>query len=287
VAGVDQDRELLPAARRFKDAYDLWADAVDRCAAALLRANTADPLHDRHGLRAAGHAIKAAATLKNISHAVGKLSSELFKVGLLLLPLCPELAGALLAASTMLAAAQLAVDLARKGRGEPISWLALGGEAMAFVPGGKIAGAGAKAIERSIPQGSRTVTRLVPGGGLAAHEGIKGSHTLAKHVGKDDAFLLNRLIAEPKLRSASTFADRETAENAMSHIFAAKQGQIEAWLAGAGEDLKLTGEVPFIAGRVIHRGSTTAVEGSGVRMILRRDDTTGVGFRIHTAMVMT
>ena len=55
-------------------------------------------------------------------------------------------------------------------------------------------------------------THLVPGGGLMAHEGLDGGHTLAKHVGKSDEFLRHRLATEPRIKAASTFYDRQTAE---------------------------------------------------------------------------
>jgi hypothetical protein len=65
------------------------------------------------------------------------------------------------------------------------------------------------------------VVHLVPGGGLMAHERIDGAHTLAKHVGKSEEFLRNRLATEPHIRGASTFYDRQTAENAISGLLEA------------------------------------------------------------------
>lgn len=65
------------------------------------------------------------------------------------------------------------------------------------------------------------VQRLTPGGGLAAHEiraanGAPRGHTIAKHVDKSDDYLAHRLATEKKLERASTFANREVAEEAVS-----------------------------------------------------------------------
>jgi len=54
-------------------------------------------------------------------------------------------------------------------------------------------------------------SRLVPGGGLAAHEAQDG-HLLLKHVGKTEAELSARLVAEPHISAASTFVTRAEAE---------------------------------------------------------------------------
>ncbi|WP_278343304.1 RNase A-like domain-containing protein [Parageobacillus thermoglucosidasius] len=58
---------------------------------------------------------------------------------------------------------------------------------------------------------------IAPSGGLAAHE-AKGGHLIAKHVGKTDAELLQRLKDGPKITGASTFKDRATAEKIVSKV---------------------------------------------------------------------
>jgi len=55
-------------------------------------------------------------------------------------------------------------------------------------------------------------SRIVPGGGLAAHEGA-GGHLLARHVGKAEADLAARLTAEPRLRAASTKVELRTRQH--------------------------------------------------------------------------
>ena len=46
---------------------------------------------------------------------------------------------------------------------------------------------------------------------LAADESM-GGHTLARHVGKTDSQLSDRLRREPQISAASTYTDREMAE---------------------------------------------------------------------------
>jgi len=286
VAEVDAAAELLPAARRFKYSYDVWADAVDRCAAAMLGANSSDPLHDPHGLRAAGHAIKSAATLKNISHVLAEVGSALSIIGQALLPLCPQIAGAILLAATVVAAAQLCVDLARRQRGEDVPLLALATEAMAVLPGGRFAGGGAKALERGVLSGEPTVTRLVPGGGLMAHEGINGSHTIAKHVGKSLSYLKRRLATEFERDDVSTFLSRAEAENSISEALEAHHAKIALWLRTTGkEGLRINHKLERPVGLILSRDTMRAIEGSGIRVILRRHPSFPGGFNIHTAMV--
>lgn len=62
-------------------------------------------------------------------------------------------------------------------------------------------------VEAGIVGGSETevaVQRLVPGGGLQAHEDA-GGHTLARHVGRTDLQLLDRFITQPWIRGSSSF----------------------------------------------------------------------------------
>jgi len=286
VAEVDHAADLLPAARRFKYSYDLWADAVDRCSAALLRANSSDPLHDPHGLRAAGHAIKTAVTLKDISHILAEVGSALSMIGQVLLPLCPQIAGAILLAATVIAAAQLCVDLARRQRGEDVTLFALAAEAMAVVPGGKFASSGAKVVEREVLAGEKTVTRLVPGGGLMAHEGINGSHTIRKHVGKSVRYLRKRLATEPDKKVVSTFTSRTEAENSISEALHARAGEVEEWLKSSKYGKAVVHRLDGPVGMILGRESRETFQGTGVKVILRKDPTFPNGFRIQTAMVI-
>jgi hypothetical protein len=261
---ADLDVELLPLARAFKAGYDQWADGLDRCVRALRQVDEHDPARDLHGFSAFRHQVSHAAamavspfeqavrhpSLHAISACLGELNTGLSIVGLGLLFICPPAAAACFAAATVLAVAQLAVDSTRRAHGESVS-----------------------------------ATHLVPGGGLMAHEGIDGAHTLAKHVGKSEEFLRNRLATEPHIRGASTFYDRQTAENAISGLLRANKPQIDRWLAGRRMQLELFGDGGRKLGILLLPASARPTEESGLKVVLRRTPALGIGFYVHTAMV--
>lgn len=288
---ADPGADLLPVARAFKASYDRWADALDRCVQALTRADAQDPTRDRHGFRAfthqLGHAAAAAISpfeqamahpsLRNISACLGELNTGLSVLGLGLLFICPAAGAACLAAATVLAVAQLAVDSTRRAQGERISGASLGLELAAVIPFGGSAVRSLRAAE--------DVVHLVPGGGLMAHEGVDGAHTLAKHVGKSEAFLRNRFATEPNIRGASTFYDRQTAENSISELIRSERPTVNRWLAGPRPQLELAGREQRHLGILLRPGAQVATKERGLKVILRKTPALGIGFYIHTAMV--
>lgn len=290
-AGPPEAAELLVLAGTFKGSYDQWADALDRCIAALSQADEADPTRDLHGLTALGHRIAGTAgavlspverailhpSLQNLSSCFAALNLDLTALGVGLLFLCPAVGMACLAAATVLAAAQLAVDAARRERGDPVSAAGLGMELAAALPVGGSAMRGLRATAE--------VTHLVPGGGLMAHEGLEGGHTLAKHVGKSEEFLRNRLATEPWVKAASTFYDRQAAEAALSTLLDENASKVARWKRGAEHELVIRGRASHPVGIVIPRAMARPVEGTGIRLVLRCSSDLSIGFRIHTAMV--
>lgn len=290
----DASTELLPVARAFKAGYDQWADGLDRCIHALRWVDEHDPTRDLHGFGAFAHQLSHAAavavspfeqamlhpSLRNVSACLGELNAGLSVLGLGLLFVCPPVAAVCLAAATVLAVAQLAVDSTRRSHGESVSNASLGLELAAAVPVGGSAFRAVRAV-----RAADEVVHLVPGGGLLAHEGIEGAHTLAKHVGKSEEFLRNRLATEPHIRGASTFYDRQTAESSISAVIRANQPQVDRWLAGRSGKLQLEGRASGPVGVLIPRGYAVTSAASGIRVVLRRTDTLGIGFYVHTAMV--
>jgi uncharacterized protein YukE len=288
----DPGADLLPIARDFKAGYDRWADALDRCIRALSHADQADPTRDVHGLRAIEHRVAAAAqrqlstferavrhpSLHNLSDCFSALNVDLTVLGLALLFICPPAGTACLAAATVVAAAQVAVDSARRARGEEVSAGSLGLELAAAIPIGGSAFRGLRAAE--------DVTHLVPGGGLMAHEGVDGGHTLAKHVGKSPEFLRNRLATEPNISGASTFYSREVAETSIAEVLRLHDKAISSWLAGPEKKLIIPSGVSRACGLVFVTPGGDPIHSSVIRVVLRRSDALGLGYRIDTAMVM-
>lgn len=128
--------------------------------------------------------------------------------------------------------------------------------------------------------------RLVPGGGLMAHEGLQGGHTLAKHVGKSEQFLRNRLATEPEIKGASSFYDRQTAESSISWMFEEHRVTLNRWLARKTKTLTLESTMLRSVGVVIPRATGALVHARGTRIIVKRHPSMPMGFRIHTAMVI-
>lgn len=283
---------LLEIAREFKAGYDRWADALDRCIHALSHADQADPPRDRHGLQALEHRVAGWAgrqvatferavrhpSLGNISDCLEELNVDLTVLGLGLLFICPPVGTACLAAATVLAVARLAVDSTRRARGEQVSAGSLGLELAAAIPVGGSAFRGLRA--------TGDVVHLVPGGGLAAHEGVEGGHTIAKHVGKSPAYLRHRLATEPWIGAASTFYNREVAESAISEVLEAHDKAIRTWLAGPKAKLVISSATSRACGLGLPRAGTDLIESSTIRVVLHRSGALGPGYRIDTAMVI-
>jgi hypothetical protein len=70
------------------------------------------------------------------------------------------------------------------------------------------------------------------GPGLAAHEGENLGHTLREHVGRTDEELANRLVEDEGIKAASTFTDRETAEQVVAETLKdpVNQAKIQKWI---------------------------------------------------------
>ena len=105
-------------------------------------------------------------SLSNISACLGELNAGLSVLGLGLLFIYPPAGAACLAAATLLAVAQLAVDSARRAHGEQVSNASLGFELAAAIP------LGGNAL-RSLRWLTMSST-WCPAAGLAAHEGVEG-----------------------------------------------------------------------------------------------------------------
>lgn len=61
-----------------------------------------------------------------------------------------------------------------------------------------------------------------------------GGHTVARHVGKTNAQLAERLRQQPDISAASTYPDLQTAEMVVGAALAQERGRIAAWTARRG-----------------------------------------------------
>jgi hypothetical protein len=82
---------------------------------------------------------------------------------------------------------------------------------------------------------------VVAGGGLNAQQRrdlsldeAMGGHTLARHVGKSDAELADRLRRERQISAASTYTDRATAERSVGAALAGGGGKLASWMRRSG-----------------------------------------------------
>jgi hypothetical protein len=297
------EARLRSWAAEFDGLWQEWDRALKRCRHDLGAAGRVEA--DRHGWSAFGHtALRLLGSvadpvlgfvehpdLASLSDALGSLATDLTVLGTVLLVVCPPAAGVCFTAAAVISAAKLGTDAVRAGRGDPgVGLKTLGADAIAALPGGKAVTAGedgARAVTtiESLAEHQRT-TRLVPGGGLGAHEAIKGNpemgHTLLKHVGSSRRKIEARFRTEPNLRFSSAFYNRVVAENSISDVIAANQEKIDVWLEGTRKSLALHGKFSESIGVSVPKGGRP-LHVSGVRVVLRRNRPVWAGYRIHTA----
>lgn len=104
----------------------------------------------------------------------------------------------------------------------------------------------------------------------------RGGHTIARHVGKTDDELRERLARE-SISAASTYPDLETAQRVVGLALRRHAARVEAWQQREGRRPNLVLPVarppamPPI-GRVLRRGSDEPVEAHAAIVVLRWDD---------------
>lgn len=111
----------------------------------------------------------------------------------------------------------------------------------------------------------------------------RGGHTLARHVARTDAELRERLRREGNISAASTWTDRETAEETIAEALRAERGRIESWMRRGypRANLALHYETGREIGRSLRRGETEAVRCRDAVIVLRADGADG--FYVLTA----
>jgi len=86
----------------------------------------------------------------------------------------------------------------------------------------------------------------------------RGGHTLARHVGKSDAELRDRLERERGISAASSYSSREVAERTVARTLHDQQDRLQAWSERRGNRPNLAldyhGRRGEVLGRSIRRG---------------------------------
>jgi hypothetical protein len=101
----------------------------------------------------------------------------------------------------------------------------------------------------------------------------RGGHTVARHVGRTDEELRERLARERNISAASTWTDLETAETVVGHALAAERSRVESWMRRGfpRANLALHYNAGRVIGRSLRRSDAQAVECSSAVIVLRAD----------------
>ncbi len=105
----------------------------------------------------------------------------------------------------------------------------------------------------------------------------RGGHTLSRHVARTDDQLLERLQRERNIFAASTWTDREIAEETVAAGLRAERGRIDNWMR-RGErrpNLALHFDAGRTVGRSMRRDASEAVPCSSAVIVLRADGPDG------------
>ena len=120
---------------------------------------------------------------------------------------------------------------------------------------------------------------------LAAHE-AQGGHAIAQHVGRTEAQLRARLVADTGIPAASTFKSLAQAENAVSSCLKANKIQIAHWAQTAAPNamrLRLVWNAPSPIGHGVVRATGKLTPMSKVRVVLQKKSVHGKLYYILTA----
>jgi Bacterial CdiA-CT RNAse A domain len=110
---------------------------------------------------------------------------------------------------------------------------------------------------------------------LSADESM-GGHTLARHVGRTDAQLADRLRREHQISAASTYTDRAAAERAVGQALDSAGGKLKSWERRTGSRPNLVlhyqDRSGAAVGRSLFRGAHASVPCDRALVVLKWDD---------------
>jgi hypothetical protein len=101
----------------------------------------------------------------------------------------------------------------------------------------------------------------------------RGGHTLTRHVARSDEQLRERLARERNISAASTWTDRESAEETVAHALQAERGRVENWMRRGfpRANLALHYRAGQVVGRSLRRGDSQPVDCTSAVIVLRAD----------------
>ena len=104
----------------------------------------------------------------------------------------------------------------------------------------------------------------------------RGGHTLARHVGRTDTQLRQRLRDQPNISAASTYSDRETAERVIGIVLEQSADRVASWTRRRGSRpnlaLRTVDSRGPPVGRVIERGQSASLTARSAVVVLRWDE---------------
>ena len=103
---------------------------------------------------------------------------------------------------------------------------------------------------------------------------VLGGHTLERHVGRTDEQLRERLRREPNISAASTYTDRDTAEQVIGRAFEESAAMVDRWASRTGRrpNLLLDRTEPRAIGRSLRRSAHTASDCDHALVVVRWDE---------------
>lgn len=119
--------------------------------------------------------------------------------------------------------------------------------------------------------------------------GLKEGHTIAKHAGKDELYLNQRLDKNPNLNYVSTFYSKRVAELVVQKTMTTPKNKqlIKNWLKTVGSELVISTKFKTSLGIIISQRSREIMKSNISHIVLEKCDSTDYGFRVKTAYLMT
>ncbi len=112
-----------------------------------------------------------------------------------------------------------------------------------------------------------------------ARDEKRGGHTLSRHVGLSDADLRERLRRDQRISAASTYTDRQTAEEAVTLALLASKKRVDSWVTREDSRANLVIDWPGdgrILGRSLLRGKKDPVPCTRALVILKWNNETEI-----------